>query len=46
MGTIFEPFIIAFWVFIIALVGFVLAGLIYVIRDSIKDTKDKKTKED
>lgn len=45
MGTLFEPFIIAFWGFIIALVGFLLWGLISAIVHSLKDD-DKKDKED
>ena len=46
MGTIFEPFIIAFWVFIISLVAFLIGGVIYAIRDANRKSNTKKTKED
>ena len=47
MGTLFEPFIIAFWVFIIALIAFLIGGVIYAIRDNSHKSKSKgNTKED
>lgn len=47
MGTLFEPFIIAFWVFIIALAAFLIGGVIYAVRDNNRKSKSKEnTKED
>ena len=47
MGTLFEPFIIAFWVFIIALAAFLIGGVIYAVRDNNRKSKSKdNTKED
>ena len=51
MGTLFEPFIIAFWVFI----GTVALGLLWLLsivfreafpKSNTKKKKDLKTKED
>ena len=42
MGTLFEPFIIAFWGFIVALAGFLLYAAWCVIREHKKDNKKKK----
>ena len=41
MGTIFEPFIIAFWVFIFSLIGFFLWAIISIIIRSHKKDNDK-----
>lgn len=46
MGTIFEPFIIAFWVFIGTLGLGLLWLLCLILREIFSKSNTKKTKED